>query len=184
MPSSGGRCREVPGLRTEASTPWVRSPARSALTPPLGTRRCVIDSVDDASRRRGIPRRGAKRSPPPIHRKVTRGRGDAAPPSPFRGTEGSNAPGLFIGGVVLAPLLSACSATKCFGGEGTSIPSISPPGTQRSCPQAPYAPGLLRGEPPREVPSAASSTPSMMHPGEGGFPEGARSAPLPRFTER
>jgi hypothetical protein len=49
-----------------------------SLSPP-GTQRCVIDSVDDASRRRGIPRRGAKRSPPPIHRKVTRGRGDAAP---------------------------------------------------------------------------------------------------------
>jgi hypothetical protein len=42
------------------------------------------------------------------------------------------------------------------------------------------APVFPLGKPP----SAASSTPSMMHPGEGGFPEGARSAPLPRFTER
>ena len=42
--------------------------------------RCVIDSVDDASRRRGIPRRGAKRSPPPIHRKVTGEGGGTLPP--------------------------------------------------------------------------------------------------------
>ena len=72
--------------------------------PPLGTQRCVIDSVDDASPLPGCPlgTGGAKRSPPPIHRKVTRGRGDAAP----------------FGGALRARLLWGgrvpCFAEKCL----------------------------------------------------------------------
>ena len=88
--------------------------------PPKGEpQRCVIDSVDDASPLPGCPlgTGGAKRSPPPIHRKVTRGRGDAAPDEvPFQGhyVEGSNAPGVFIGGELLIPRPTPSPAVNTF----------------------------------------------------------------------